>query len=73
MTFHGKVGMWAELIEQRRSRLQSFEGRLDTNKYTIDPRLHDNAFKGVPYSKDTMLKFQNYAGFCDNEIPLLLQ
>ena len=39
--------------------------------YTVEPRLHNNAFKGAPPLKGRILKSQNYSGFCNVKIPLL--
>ena len=38
--------------------------------HTVEPRFHNNAFKGAPPLKSKIFKSQNYSGFCNVKIPL---
>ena len=40
------------------------------NQLSVESRLHNNAFKGVPPLMGKMLQSQNHSSFCNVKIPL---
>jgi len=71
------VGKKRVLLDSREEKENSYMGvkkRLKNSKigfYTVEPRLHNNAFKGTPPLEDKISKSQNYSGFCNVKIPLV--